>query len=201
MAKRYSAISMTLHWTIAALIFLQLGLGWYMNEVLPDHTPAQEQVQSVHVFVGLTVLALVLVRLGWRLSHPAPPLPAGLAGWERVLARATHALFYLLMLVLPLSGWLLISVRHEHVALGGLSAPFMPGMAGGPAHKAFGRAVKHFHVFTQIWIALALIALHVAGALKHQFDGHPVLWRMLPFLRPPAAQEPAAAGSARVGIE
>jgi cytochrome b561 len=174
---------MTLHWTIAALIFLQMGLGWYMNEALPDHSRAQGRVQAIHVFVGLTLLLLVLVRIAWRLLTPPPPLPSGLPRWEAALAHGLHALFYVLMLVLPLSGWLLISVRHEHVALWGVSAPFMPAAPGGAAHKAFAKAVKHFHVFTQIWVALAMIALHVAGALKHQFDGHPVLWRMLPFAR------------------
>lgn len=181
--RRYSLLSITLHWTIAAFIFLQMALGWYMNEVLPDHSPAQDQIQDIHISVGLTVLLLVVIRIASRLVTPMPPLPEGFARWESALARTIHVLFYMLMLILPLSGWLLVSLRHEPFSFWGLSWPYVPGLEGisGPAHKPLAQAVKHFHVFTQVWIAWALIALHVAGALKHQFDGHPVLWRMNPF--------------------
>jgi cytochrome b561 len=91
------------------------------------------------------------------------------------------------MLVLPLSGWLLLTVRHAPIEFWGLHWPALPGLEGytGPAHRAFGRAAKHFHIYTQIWVALGMIALHVAGAIKHQFDGHPVLWRMNPLFKAP----------------
>jgi cytochrome b561 len=185
--SRYSAVSMALHWTIALLILTQMGLGWYMNEVVPDHSPLQDQIQDIHVSLGLTTLLLVLVRIGSRLIVPVPALPTEFAPWESFLARALHILFYVLMLALPLTGWLLVTIRHEHIPFWGLPWPAMPGLEGvtGPAHRAFSRAVKHFHIFTLIWIAWGMIALHVVGALKHQFDGHPVLWRMIPFLAPP----------------
>jgi len=187
---RYSALSMTLHWTVALLIFVQMGLGWYFNEVLPDHSPIQDRVQDFHVSLGLTTLLLVSVRVVSRLVVPIPALPPEFAAWESALARTLHVLFYVLMLVLPLSGWLLLTVRHAPIPFWGLNWPAMPGLEGytGPAHRAFSRAAKHFHVFTQIWVAVAMIALHVAGALKHQFDGHPVLWRMIPFLKAPKSR-------------
>lgn len=183
--RRYSALSMFLHWTIAALILIQIGLGWWFNEVLPDHSPAQDQMQDLHVSLGLTTLVLVLVRIVTRLAVPVPELPRDFAPWENLLARTVHVLFYVLMLALPLTGWLMLTVRREPIHWFGIPWPYLPGLASvsGRAHKAFGHAVKHFHVFTLIWIAWAMIALHVAGALKHQFDGHPVLWRMLPFGR------------------
>jgi len=84
--KRYGAGAMALHWIIAALIIVQLCLGWYMNEVLPDHSPAQDRVQDIHVTVGLSILILVLVRIGWRLAHRPPPLPAGMPLWDRASA-------------------------------------------------------------------------------------------------------------------
>lgn len=185
---RYSVLSMTLHWTIALLIFVQMGLGWWMNELLPDHSPAQEQVQAVHVSVGLTVLILVAVRVISRLVIPVPALPAEFPAWESRLAQATHVLFYGLMLMLPLTGWALVSARRGAFSFWGLPWPRLPGLIdfGGQGHRAFSHALAHFHVYTQIWIAWAMIALHVAGALKHQFDGHPVLWRMVPFLKPRA---------------
>ena len=185
--RRYSVLSMVLHWTIAALILIQMGLGWYMNEGVPDHSPQQDRIQDIHVSVGLATLLLVLVRIVSRLVTPVPALPRQFAPWESALARTVHVLFYVLMLVLPLSGWFLMSLRHEAIALWGLHWPELPGLQGvsGPDHRAFGRAAKHLHIFTLIWAAWITIALHVAGAVKHQFDGHPILWRMLPGGRAP----------------
>lgn len=184
--RRYGTVSIVLHWLIAALILTQIGLGWYMNEVLPDHSPAQDRVQDIHITVGLTTLILVLIRIGVRLTHPAPPLPQELHAWERYLARLTHWLFYALILVMPLTGWALVSVRHEDIPFWGLQWPAMPGLTGFSrlAARSIGHELKHIHVFILIWIALINLALHVAGALKHQFDGHPVLWRMLPIVGP-----------------
>jgi cytochrome b561 len=183
--RRYSALSMSLHWAIALLIFIQIGLGWFFNEALPDHSAIQEQVQDVHVSLGLTTLLLILVRIGSRIIVPAPALPRGVAPWENHLARAVHILLYALMLVLPVSGWLLLTVRQAPIPFWGVHWPALPGLQAyaGPAHRVFGKAVKHFHIFTLIWIVLGTVALHVAGAVKHQFDGHPVLWRMVPFLK------------------
>ena len=126
--KRYGAVSMALHWIIAILIVVQLCLGWYMNEVLPDHTPAQAAVQTLPISVGLTILLLVLVRIGVRLAYPPPPLPAGIAPWERVLVRASHALFYILLLIMPLSGWALVSLGSRPIGFWGLPWPHMPGV-------------------------------------------------------------------------
>lgn len=190
--RRYGALAIALHWAIAVLILVQLGLGWWMNEVLPDHSPAQDQVQDVHVAVGLSVLLLVLVRIAVRLAHRPPPLPAGLRAWERGLAGLGHLLFYVLMLALPLTGWALVSVRHEDIPFWGLNWPAMPGLAHLPMadRRALGHQLKHIHVYILIWVVVVNLALHVAGALKHQFDGNPVLWRMLPLagLKPRTAR-------------
>ncbi len=184
--NRYSAVAMVLHWTIAALIVIQLCLGWYMNEIVPDHSPLQDRVQDIHVTVGLSILILVLVRIGWRLVHPTPPLPSGMPAWERILARASHLLFYVLLLAMPLTGWALVSVRHEGIPFFGLAWPAMPmldHMAKAQA-RGVGGQLKHIHIFILVWVVLINLALHVAGAIKHQFDGNPVLWRMLPLRRP-----------------
>jgi cytochrome b561 len=192
--KRYGAVSMALHWIIAILIIVQLCLGWYMNELLPDHSPAQDRVQDIHVTVGLSILILVLLRIGVRLTHPAPPLPKTMALWERVLARMSHWLFYILILVMPLTGWALVSVRHEDIPFFGLAWPAMPVLdhMARPEARSVGRMLKDLHIDKLVWIALINLALHVAGALKHQFDGNPVLWRMVPFLKAPGARQPAA---------
>ncbi len=180
--QRYGAVSIALHWIIAALIVVQVGLGWYMNEGLPDHSPAQAQIETLHISVGLTILLLVLVRIGVRLAHPAPPLPADMPTWERLLARGTHVLFYALLLVLPLTGWAVASVRPAAVHFWGLPWPKLPGLGFlmTPDHKAWRRELTHIHVYILIWLAVLNLALHVAGAIRHQFIGHSVLWRMAP---------------------
>jgi cytochrome b561 len=190
--RRYGAVSIGLHWTIAALIVVQIGLGWWMGEGLPDHSPAQARVELIHISVGLTILLLVLVRIGVRLSHPAPAPPARAPLWERALARFTHLVFYVLMLALPLSGWAMVSAGSHPILFWGLPWPHMPGLGvlADPAHKPLRRSLHLAHTTILIWIVLANMALHVAGALKHQFDGRPVLWRMAPFVRPRPVASP-----------
>ena len=182
--SRYSSVSMVLHWTIAALIWIQLCLGWYFNEVSKDHSPEQDYLTSIHISVGLTILLLVLVRIAWRLTHWPPPLPNGMPAWEKLLATVVHVVFYGLMLAMPLTGWALVSAGKDPISFWGIPWPHLPGIAqlvpDRPAHKT----LKHLHVYVLVWIFLINISLHVAGALKHQFDGFPVLWRMIPFLKP-----------------
>lgn len=186
--RRYGQVSIWLHWTIAVAIVVQVCLGWYMNEVLPDHSAAQAQIRTIHISLGLTILLVVLVRIGVRLTHPAPPLPASMPAWERLFARATHALFYLLLLALPLTGWTIVSLGKVPIHFWGLPWPHLPGLGalfGSPAPKPVREEIAHIHVFILIWIVVINLALHVAGALRHQFSGTPVLWRMT-WLRPPS---------------
>lgn len=188
--RRYGAWSIALHWIVAALIATQLGLGWYMNEVLPDHSPQQDRVQDIHIEIGLTLLLVVLVRIVARFLKPAPPMSDALPGWERRLAQTVHYLLYALMLIIPLSGWALLTVRHYPPPFWGLQWPSMPGVLGlaGDRARAWSGALKGVHIFWLIWALVIALALHLAGAIKHQFDGRPVLWRMIPFLkRPPGA--------------
>jgi cytochrome b561 len=121
-----------------------------------------------------------VIRIVWRLTHPAPALPAGVAAWERILAHASHVLFYLLMLALPLTGWLLVSAETDPIQFWGLPWPHLPGAQAVFATRATRHVLQHIHTQYLVWIILANLALHVAGALKHQLDGHPVIWRMMP---------------------
>jgi cytochrome b561 len=183
---RYSHVAIALHWTLAFLILLQIVLGWWMNEWVPDHSPTQKAIEGVHISVGLTVLLLVVVRIVWRLMHRPPPLPPGIAGWERALAGAGHALFYVLMLALPLTGWAMVSLHAGgHISFWGLPWPQMPGMAelGGANPRPLRGQLQLVHTNLLIWVILANLVLHIAGALKHQFDHHPVFQRMWPAAR------------------
>ena len=183
--RRYNATAVALHWLLAVLIVIQLCLGWYMNEILPDHTPAQDRIQTLHISVGITILLLVLLRIAVRLFWRPPPMPADLPALDAGLARFTHFLFYLLMLALPLTGWALVSAESDPIHWWGLGWPRLPvaGFMGGPEHKALRHAVKQAHTNWLIWIVLVNLALHVAGALKDQFTGHPVFWRMIPGMK------------------
>jgi cytochrome b561 len=132
-------------------------------------------------------LLLVIARIGARLAYPAPTLPSGMPLWERVLAHSSNLVFYGLMLALPLTGWALVTTGGHPISFWGLPWPRLPGvdlLLGSPAPKSTRHALSHVHVYILIWIVVANLALHVAGALKHQFDGRPVLWRMTAMKRP-----------------
>ena len=174
---RYSRVAIAFHWTIAALIVFNLWLG-LAHEALPKGW----QVMPVHKSIGLTVLALTLGRIGWRLAHPAPPLPGDLRPWERLAAKASHLLLYALMLALPLTGWAMSSgpKRYPLSWFGLVDVPYLPMSAdaaklGHDAHGLFG------------WAMIALLLLHVGAALRHHFvlrDN--VLARMTPGVPAPA---------------
>lgn len=182
--RRYALSAIALHWTIALLIVIQVFLGWWMNEWVPDHTPQQDQIQSWHVSLGLTILLLVLARIGVRLAQPAPPVRADTPGWERLTINVTHTLFYVLLLVLPLTGWVLVSLETDPISWWGVIPwPHLPGLGFMAHSRPLRHGLKSIHTFWLMWLIVLNLALHVAGALKHQFDGHPVLWRMLPGAR------------------
>src|SRR5262249_15144815 len=102
----YSAVAIGLHWLIAALMLTNIGLAWYFTNL---KGPAEVAPLALHKSIGITVLLLTLLRIGWRLVNPPPPLPDHMAAWERWAAKGTHYLFYLLMLGMPLSGWAMVS--------------------------------------------------------------------------------------------
>lgn len=188
MTGRYNGGATALHWTIAALILFQIGYAWWWLAPLPDDSPARPQVLAFHMSIGLTILVLSIARLALRLAVPPPPLPAGMAGWETTLARATHVLFYLLIIGIPIGGWVLASLNPQPISYFGLFEwPHLPGLSGlaKPARHAISKPVGALHTSILIWTTLALLALHVGGALKDQLTGPPVFWRMIPFLRRP----------------
>lgn len=178
--RLYSAGAVALHWLTAAAFAFQIGLGWRMDGPRGPETFA---VFQLHKSVGITILLLTLVRIGWRLTHRPPPYPATLRPLDIALARTVHAAFYLLLLGLPLSGWLIVSSSKVAVPTflyGTIPWPHVPGVAAlGAAHKAtINDLAARTHVVL-VWSALAAILLHVAGALKHQlFERGDYLARM-----------------------
>lgn len=182
-AVRYSAVAIVLHWTIALAIILQIILSGRMEG---PHTPETFAVTQLHKSIGITVLLLSLVRLGWRIANPPPPEPATLAGWERWLSQAVHWGFYVIMLGMPLTGWLMVSASRIEIPTllyGVVHWPNLPGFAdmAPPAKKVWHEVGLNAHHLGAKLIYV-LLALHVAGALKHQLFGRnePVLSRMAP---------------------
>jgi cytochrome b561 len=197
MQSRYSTVAMTLHWLIALSIFGLIPAGWWMADAIKDPATQNQayQVFQMHKSIGLTVLALTIARLAWRLSHPAPPLPAGMAGWERFAARATHIGFYAATLALPLTGWAYVSAgwaaeldKPLAVAtswFGLFEVPHWSAISSmaQEARRAFAFQAMSAHSLLA-WGAIVLIGLHIGAALKHQFlNKDDLLGRMIPFLR------------------
>lgn len=175
--NRYSAVSLTLHWLIAAMVLAQVILvNMHEAEEGPD------PFIGWHKAVGITILVLTLVRLGWRIGNPAPALPAAMAGWEKVLARATQVGLYVLMIGLPLTGWLASSASGRDISWFGLfNWPLLP--VGGGREVAGQFMDMHELGVKALWV---LLVLHIGGALKHQFiDKDNVLHRMLPIVPAP----------------
>ncbi len=182
---RYGRVAQILHLLIALLIIGQIALGWYMGAL---EGPQGKVLEGYHISIGFTVLLLTLVRIGWSLTHTRPPLPQGMPDWEKGLAHAGHALFYVLLLALPLSGWFMESIGARPLHFWGAVFPHFPAMPGlleGQDKRAIKETVEWVHGTPLVWTMVGLIGLHLAGAIKHQFDGHPILWRMIPGVKRP----------------
>lgn len=167
---RYSGVSILLHWLIAALLIANVIIAFTMED-----TPG---LFAWHKSIGILVLLLTLVRIVWRLTHPWPALPDGIAPWVRATARLTHVGFYVLLIVVPLLGWATVSAgsRGTGALLGGIPWFDLPVGKSPDLHEALGGAHE-----LAAFLTLALVALHVAGALKHHFvDRNGLLRRMLP---------------------
>ncbi|RSY86962.1 cytochrome b [Sphingomonas koreensis] len=174
---RYSRGAILLHWLIAALLIFNLAYGF-----LHDSLPRDWRIMPIHKAIGITVLVLTLARIGWRLTHPAPSLPAHMAGWERIAAHVSHFLLYAFMLAIPLSGWAMASDPNPRPLtwFGLFDIPYLPvseamSEFGHEAHEILGYA------------ALVLLLVHVGAAFRHHFlIRDEVMARMTPGVRVPA---------------
>lgn len=178
MTERYDPIAMTLHWLIAFFILLMIPMGFLMED-LP--LTLKLNTFTLHKSIGLTVLGLSLLRLVWRLLNPPPALPASMTRFERTAAIAAHWALYALMILMPLTGWLMVSASQKYPTiffwLG--EAPFLP-LPADMVNRDTAHNFGEFHETLALGAAF-LIALHVGAALQHHFKKHDtVLIRMLP---------------------
>ena len=174
MTARYTRTAMALHWGMALLLAGLLALGFYMHDL--PLSPEKLKLYSWHKWAGVTAFLLVLFRAAWRLGHRPPALPASMSRGMQFLAHAGHAALYALMLVIPLTGWLMSSAKgFQTVWFGVLPIPDLIGK-----DAELGKALASLHGNLNL-LFVVLIAGHIAAALKHHFiDRDDILLRMRP---------------------
>jgi cytochrome b561 len=178
-SDRYTLTAQALHWITAALMFVVLPIAWVMVN-MPKSAQFRGLLFTLHKSVGLTIVVLVAVRIAWRAKHPIPPLDVGLARWEKVAAKGSHWMLYVVLVGMPISGYLLDAAGGYSISYFGLfSVPLLP------KSPALSSAATWVHVAVGQWLVYTLIFLHVAASIWHisvRRDG--VLDRMLPTQEP-----------------
>ena len=182
-AHRWGVVAQLLHWLIALLVVVQVTLA-----VMADDLPASVRKLTLlarHKSIGTTILVLAAFRLGWRWTNPTPALTASLKPYEVTLARASHALLYVLLFAVPLTGWTMSSARGFPVSWFGFFQ--LPDLV--PKSKPLYDALVTTHQ-SLAWTMVAVAALHAGAALRHHFvHKNDILRRMLPKYTPAGGTE------------
>ena len=173
--SRYTRTAIALHWIIALLLLGQFAFGLLLEDI-PRGTPARGYYVNLHKSSGILIGLLILLRLGWRLTHTPPPLPESMPRWQRRAARASHIALYACMLALPLSGYLASNFSKHGVKFFNLVrwAPW------GPDDKTLYAVFGGAHQVAALLLAL-LVGVHVLAVAKHMLiDRDGLLLRMWP---------------------
>jgi cytochrome b561 len=194
---RYTATAIALHWLVALLLLGQFAFGLALEDI-PRGTPERGYFVNLHKSIGVLIGLIIVLRVGWRLTHRAPPLPAATPGWQRRAAGFSHLALYLCMLALPLSGYLASNFSKHGIKFFNVArwAPW------GPDDKTLYAFFNQLHHLAAALLALC-VAVHVLAVAKHLLiDRDGVLQRMWPRRRaarlrtasgPRAAAPPSAA--------
>jgi cytochrome b561 len=176
--SHFTRTAVSLHWLVAGLILAAVFMGWTMTSM--EVSPLRLKVYNWHKWVGVTVLLLAVARLAWRLTHRAPPLEAAMPAWQRRAASATHALLYLMLFAMPVTGWIYSNYSgYPVVYLGKVPLPNLV-----ERDRELAASWLDVHVASSI-VLVVLVAAHVLAALYHHFivrDG--TLRRMLAWRAP-----------------
>lgn len=176
--NNYGWLAKTFHWILALLILTLLGVGLYMTS-LPEEDPNRLFFYWLHKSTGVLVLTLVVLRLSWRWVNRVPELPFNMPRWQKIAARGNHYALYGLMIIMPLSGFMMSSFGGHPIDVYGLFT-FHP-MAQGPNKVAWLSHETHINL---VYFWFALIGLHVSAAMYHHFwRKDTILRRMLPWTR------------------
>jgi cytochrome b561 len=181
-ALRYDSVAIALHWLTALAVVGMLAMGLIMTD-LPRGSSLQFALFQLHKSVGVTILGLTVLRLGWRLAHRPPALPDEMPAWEKRAAHAGHLGLYALLLGMPLSGWAMVSASPRNIPTilyGVIPWPHLPVLSTLANKKPVADALEDLHS-AAAWILIALLVVHVGAALRHHFLlNDDVLRRMLP---------------------
>lgn len=179
--QQWGAGQQAFHWTIAILVIAQLIIGFWFGSLEPT-APNRGTMFGIHTSLGLTLLVLMLARLGWRVSNPVPALPDTLSPVQKRLAHATHWLFYILVIGMPAGAYLAVNAKGRTVPFFGLDLPILIGKS-----DALASIIMTMHVAGAFTLT-ALVILHVSAALRHEFMlKDSTLRRMTPLPRRPEA--------------
>jgi len=170
----YTATAKGLHWLMALMLFGLLALGFYMSDL--PLSPEKLQYYSWHKWGGITVFMLVWLRLAWRVTHRPPAYPLSMSAPQQLLAHGGHLALYGLMLIVPLSGWLMSSAKGvQTVWFGVLPLPDLLSR-----DKALGHQLEDLHSALAVGL-MVLVGVHIAAALYHyRVLKDDILQRMLP---------------------
>ena len=180
-SNTYTKTAIFIHWLIALMIIGQLIGGKVMMWM--DPKPLKFEIFQLHKSFGFIILGLSILRLLWRISHKAPALPEGMKPFERIGAHVSHIGFYVLMIGIPLSGWIMVSASTTRITTKIFKMVKVPDFPGVTRSEYMETLTENIHEKLAILIAL-LLALHIGAALKHHFiNKDDVLARMVPRLR------------------
>ena len=175
---RYTRFAVAMHWLVAAILLVQYPLGWWMQRIPKQPSGPRAEMFNLHKSIGLTLAALMLVRLGWRLAHRPPAMPP-MALWQSRLARATHAALYVALVALPLAGYLGSAFSGYPVRFFGWVLP-----SWAPKDPALKEWMSSAHLVLA-WLLAAALALHLAGIVKHVAIDRDGLLRRMAWTRRP----------------
>lgn len=183
-SRRYTAGARAFHWITALLVFTIIPLGWVFAEFKTNKSKTAFEAPfpgspadyaSIHETIGLVIFVIVAVRILYRVLNPPPALPGRMAGWERAISHASHWLLYAVLVVMPVSGYIMSSGGKDPISILGLFD--FPKL---PIDKDAGKIAEKVHVYTQ-WAVYALIGLHVLATAWHLLVRRDaILDRMLP---------------------
>ena len=181
-ATRYNAVAVLIHWLTAIAIVGMLVVGWIMED-MPNSDPDKFMLFQAHKSVGITILILSLFRVVWRMTHPVPPMSSAIPLWQRKAAQATHLLFYVLILALPLTGWAVVSTSSFNIPTllyGVIPWPHLPILPMLENKAMIHEFLGETHG-TLASIITALLVLHIGAAWKHHLiNRDDTLTRMAP---------------------
>ena len=172
----YTTVAIALHWIIAAMILANFILVWSAE----DAPKAEEQrLVGLHMANGISILLLSVLRIVWRVMHPAPAFEPGLKAWEVALAKITHAVFYILIIAIPVTGWVMTSSFTGGMGVNVFGLFEFPGLPLTKSKEAAGMVHEIHEILAALMLLLFLI--HTAAALKHMLlDRDGTMAKMIP---------------------